>query len=438
MKKNVILLAFLLCTLGLWGQNSLSEYSFSYSVSPYLEITDGTLLGNESSDNEYFVNPVSPLGHTTVTAGEGFPIGFDFWFSGHSFDRVGINANGWISLGDSSFGSSAVNMRSMNNASPLASQISNHPNELLIARIAGFGRDLQAQAGSSIRIRQQGTAPDRELIVQWKHYRRRDTTGESLNFQVCLKEQGMQVCTRFEQMQIVNACVGEIGLRAAPAATAVNFATRITPDGWASSQAGPAANSGATLSNTNYPESGATFSWSPVLGAGGQADFTANITSGPAPLTVQFTDLSTAGTSPISSWLWDFGGQSSTAQNPLFCFNSPGLYTVSLTISDALGNASTETKHAYINVSSSTVPGLNTSIRMQGNDAVISWDPINVDESGFTPQYYFLYFNGCSAVSEQFYFLAPIPYPQTTYTHLGVGLGASRMMYRVKAVRLED
>ncbi|MCB5251885.1 MAG: PKD domain-containing protein [Candidatus Cloacimonadaceae bacterium] len=436
MKKNVILLAFLLCILALWGQNTLSEYSFSYSVNPYIEITEGTLLGNESTDDQFFVNPSNPAGGYT-TIGAGFPIGFDFLFAGHSFDKVGINANGWLALGDSSFGSNAINMSSQSIHSPLASQTDDHPNEILIARIAGFGRDLQAQTGSSIRITQQGAAPDRELIVQWKHYRRQGATEDSYNFQVCLKEQGMKVCIRYQLMQTGNPCTGEIGLRAAPAATAVNFANRTTLGGWANSQPGTSANSPAALTSTNYPANGASFCWSPVLEAGGQANFTANITSGAAPLTVQFTDLSLAGTNPISSWLWDFGGHTSSQQHPLYCFNDPGLYTVSLTISDALGNSSTQTRQNYIEVSPSIVPGLNTYIQMQGNDAVISWDPINVDENGFTPQYYFLYFNGCSTASEQFYFLAPIPYPQTTYTHAGVGLGASHMMYRVKAVRLD-
>lgn len=435
MKRTIILLAVLLSAFHLWGQNSLSEYDFTYSVSPYLEITDGILLGTETTDDEYFVFPGNTNG-SADTVNEGFPIGFNFLFAGHSFDRVGINANGWISLGDSDFAAREVNMKSSNIHIPLASTINITPDEVLVARIAGFSRDLQAQAGSSIRIKQQGLAPSRELIVQWKHYRRKELLGDSFNFQICLKEQGMQVSTRYHTMQTSSACTGGIGLRAAPATIANNFANRMTSNGWAASQAGTAAGNTALLNATNYPESGASFTWSPVLSPVGQADFSANITGGPAPLTVQFTDLSTGGN--ISSWLWDFGGQSSTLRHPLHCFNSPGSYSVSLTVSDALGNSSTETRQGYINVTNPAIAGLNAFIHMQGNDAVISWDPINVDENGFTPQYYFLYFNGCSTASEEFYFLAPIAYPLTTYTHAGVGLGASRMMYRVKAVRLDD
>ena len=66
------------------------------------------------------------------------------------------------------------------------------------------------------------------------------------------------------------------------------------------------------------------------------ADFTADITGGPAPLTVQFTDLSTS-TDPIISWDWDFdndGTIDSHDQNPSWVYNDVGVYTVSLTVSD--------------------------------------------------------------------------------------------------------
>ena len=80
------------------------------------------------------------------------------------------------------------------------------------------------------------------------------------------------------------------------------------------------------------------------------ASFTAQPTSGTAPLTVQFTDTSTAGDTPISDWEWDFGdGGSSTDQNPLHTYQSPGIYTVSLTVM-AGADSSTETQTDLITV----------------------------------------------------------------------------------------
>ncbi|OPZ45102.1 MAG: PKD domain protein [Euryarchaeota archaeon ADurb.BinA087] len=79
------------------------------------------------------------------------------------------------------------------------------------------------------------------------------------------------------------------------------------------------------------------------------ANFTANTTSGYAPLTVQFTDLSTG--SP-TSWTWDFqndGSTDSTVQNPLFTYPTAGTYSVKLTATND-GGADTETKSTYITV----------------------------------------------------------------------------------------
>lgn len=81
------------------------------------------------------------------------------------------------------------------------------------------------------------------------------------------------------------------------------------------------------------------------------ADFTADVTSGNFPLSVTFTDTSTG--DGISAWLWTFGdGNTSTVQNPTHIYDGPGTYTVSLSVTNP-GGADTETKIAYINVTSS-------------------------------------------------------------------------------------
>ncbi|MGB7992613.1 PKD domain-containing protein [Methanoregula sp.] len=66
------------------------------------------------------------------------------------------------------------------------------------------------------------------------------------------------------------------------------------------------------------------------------ASFTANSTSGTAPLAVQFTDSST---NTPTSWLWNFGdGNTSTSQNPAHTYTSPDNYTVYLTATNAGGS----------------------------------------------------------------------------------------------------
>ncbi len=77
------------------------------------------------------------------------------------------------------------------------------------------------------------------------------------------------------------------------------------------------------------------------------ANFTANATSGDAPLTIAFTDTST--NVPIS-WLWDFGdGTNSTVQNATHMYQSMGIYTINLTVTNTAGT-NTLSKAGYITV----------------------------------------------------------------------------------------
>lgn len=89
-----------------------------------------------------------------------------------------------------------------------------------------------------------------------------------------------------------------------------------------------------------------------MLGGGGcsptvAANFSGSPTSGTAPLTVNFTDLSTG--SP-TSWSWNFGdGTGSSAQNPSHTYTAAGTYTVALTATNACGS-DVESKSAYVSV----------------------------------------------------------------------------------------
>ena len=65
------------------------------------------------------------------------------------------------------------------------------------------------------------------------------------------------------------------------------------------------------------------------------ADFTGTPTTGTAPLSVDFTDLSIG---DIAAWDWDFGdGNSSSAPNPTHVYTVPGVYSVSLQVDDVNG-----------------------------------------------------------------------------------------------------
>ncbi len=93
-------------------------------------------------------------------------------------------------------------------------------------------------------------------------------------------------------------------------------------------------------------------------GGGGRPDpptanFTADITSGYTPLTVQFSDSSVGA---INSWSWVFGdGNNSAAENPVHTYSSAGTYQVELTVNGPDGSDQ-EVKTGYITVTDEPSP----------------------------------------------------------------------------------
>lgn len=123
-----------------------------------------------------------------------------------------------------------------------------------------------------------------------------------------------------------------------------------------------AAGSSAPLTKTNYIS----------VSTPGVFDFTSDTTTGPRPLTVQFTDLSSGGP---TAWLWDFGdGQTSTQQHPSHEYTTAGTYTVQLDVTTPTGGG-TATKNNYITVEVGTciVPDYTSSPAKRRFDAQSLW-----------------------------------------------------------------
>ena len=130
------------------------------------------------------------------------------------------------------------------------------------------------------------------------------------------------------------------------------------------------------------------------------ADFTGSPTSGYAPLTVDFSDLSTGAP---DSWSWTFGdGGTSTAQNPSYVYNDVGTYTVTLTATNGYGSDG-ETKTGYItvsemgtntvHVSAITVTRKTAGPNLSGRAYVTVVDQDDVPVSGATVYGFFNYPN---------------------------------------------
>jgi len=116
------------------------------------------------------------------------------------------------------------------------------------------------------------------------------------------------------------------------------------------------------------------------------ANFSANVTSGSAPLTVVFTDASTAGTGTITNRAWTFtGGSPASAGNVTsqsVTYSTPGTYTVSLVITNSSSATDTETKTGYITV---TAAGAGFSLDFESctdfQTTFSPWTGVDVDGS---------------------------------------------------------
>ena len=88
------------------------------------------------------------------------------------------------------------------------------------------------------------------------------------------------------------------------------------------------------------------------------ADFSAGATGVLLGEAVAFTNLSTDGIPPLT-YAWDFDGDGtvdSTDLNPTHSYAATGTYTVSLKVTDARGNSTTEKRNGYISVGNAIAP----------------------------------------------------------------------------------
>jgi hypothetical protein len=260
------------------GQTALLPlYQFNRSTTPYTEISGGVVLGTTTTDDQVFVDPNAPLGVSSGATGVGFPIGFDFVLNGVTYDRLAINANGWICLGTSTLTPSVNTAGS--SYTPLTSTSAITP-AALAAKIAGFGLDLQGQVGpagstadsSTLRVETIGTAPNRVCVVQWKNFRPYNASGTNLNFQIRMEEGTNRVVFHYGTMSAgTGSYSGMVGLRAEPAATATNYISMTSSTSWLSPALSTAASQTMTLSSAVLPASGSSYSFSPPAGTDLQA-----------------------------------------------------------------------------------------------------------------------------------------------------------------------
>lgn len=262
MKKTLLTL---LSSFALFSYTNaqVSGYSFAASAGTYTAITGGTVLGDTASDDQRFVDPSVLAGSSSTYTGVGFPIGFNFSFNGQVFDRLAVNNNGWISLGQSSLTPSSVNTGSFGSYTAISTSATVTP-ATLRNRIAALSDDLKGQTGSELRIETIGTTPNRVCVIQWKNYRKYSSsasTGDNFNFQIRLKETSNVVEVVYGTFtNNSTTSEAEVGLGGA---TASDYNSRTTSTSWTSTTASTVNSDVCDISSTIKPASGLTFTWTP-------------------------------------------------------------------------------------------------------------------------------------------------------------------------------
>jgi gliding motility-associated-like protein len=138
------------------------------------------------------------------------------------------------------------------------------------------------------------------------------------------------------------------------------------------------------------------------------AAFTSTITSGCAPLGVQFQDEST---NHPTSWEWDFGnGQTSSGSpTPTAQYNSPGTYTVTLIVKNASGAAAIRDTN-YITVFASPLVSFGLDMHLACAPTYITFQQYSQPGQGTITNYAWNFGDGTTGSG---------PTPQHQYTQIG-------------------
>ncbi|MDP4742078.1 MAG: hypothetical protein NWR91_01340, partial [Schleiferiaceae bacterium] len=201
-------------------------------------------LGTATMDDQEYVDPASPTTGSAAT-GPGFALGFTVTINGVSFNKIGISTNGHATLGSASSATMTVSTAygAVSPAPPTGGLV-----------LAPLAADLQGQTGAAIYLKSQGTAPNREYVVEWNKIKRYGTsgTGDTFTFQLRILESGAISYVYDKLLTSSTTATAQVGIRSSADFT---NATGV----WGSVLQG-ATNTG-TLNYTGGITSGKTINW---------------------------------------------------------------------------------------------------------------------------------------------------------------------------------
>lgn len=302
LKLVMALALFILSYVNLNAQ--VSAYTFSQSSGTYSAISGATVLGTATG------NTAATNLSSTV-----FPIilPFNFNFNGTSYSSLNVSANGFITFG-------AV-LPSTSNTTPISGSVAYD------GAVSAWGRslssffDINGRTGN-ISWATVGTAPNREVIIQWSDFRVLSSTSTtnvySFSFQIRLQETSNLIRAVYDSGSFLvgnTAITGtaQIGLRGS---TNTDFNNRLnsTTTEFINSGAGTANNSTQAFNTSNTipgtPAAGLTYTWTPPtcyapvgFSVVSTTANTADVTWSPSPSSPGGYDIyySTSSTPPIAT-----------------------------------------------------------------------------------------------------------------------------------------
>ncbi|MDR6406248.1 MULTISPECIES: T9SS type A sorting domain-containing protein [Chryseobacterium] len=303
--------------LGIYNTAQVSTYSFTQSAGSFSAISGTNLdiaTGNTSTTNlNSAVYPVT--------------LPFNFVFNGISYSSMNVSTNGFVT-----FGATAP---STTTTTPISSTTAYE------GAIAAFGRDISSMyeingTTGSISWETLGTAPNREVVVQWKNFRPNSSTSVTaayaFAFQIRLHETTNVINTVYDTGGYIignTALSGtvQIGLRGNSNAD-FNNRLNATSLEFISSTPGTANSSTQNFHTINavpgMPTAGLTYTWTPptcwvpqTLTVVSTATNSANITwqapsTAPASYDIYYSTLSTPPTSSTPPTMPNFAGTTAT------------------------------------------------------------------------------------------------------------------------------
>ncbi len=258
-KKRSYLTAILVFAfLGMYNslRAQVSTYSFAQTTETFSPIT-GTILG-EATGNTTTTNLNSNV----------YPLSlpFDFIFNSNSYNSLNVSSNGFVT-----FGATAP---ATTNTSPISSTVAYE------GAISAWGRDISSffdvnGVSGNISWDVIGTAPNREIVIQWKNFRPNSstvtTTVYSFSFQIRLQETSNIIKVVYDAGSYLAGSSSisgtlQVGLRGA---TNTDFNNRLNASTleFINSASGTTNSSSQNMHTINtppgMPSAGLTYTWTP-------------------------------------------------------------------------------------------------------------------------------------------------------------------------------